>query len=118
MPGTGFRAVSYTTDSGTVVRIRLSAAAQAFPGQGSIVTAVTDANVFAYAANPGSRRKKQLNARGVRLTRPVGTAPNVFNRTTFVPITTVAALTALVAGAAIPAYAGFAWTLATKIGEA
>jgi len=118
MPGTGFKAVSYTTDSGTVCRIRLSAAAQVFPGQGSIVTAVTDQNVFAYAANPGSKRKKQLNARGVRLVRPVGTAPNVFNRSTFVPITTVTALGALVVNAPVAAYAGFAWTIGSKIGEA
>jgi len=118
MPGTGFKPVSYTSDGGTVGRIRLSAQAQAFPGQGSLVVAVTDPNVFAYAANPGSRRKKQLNARGVRLVRPVGTAPNIFNRTTFVPITTVTALNALVVGGAVAAYGGFAWTIAAKISEA
>jgi len=118
MPGGGYKAVSYTTDAGTVVRLRMSSAAQVIPGQGSIVAAVTDANVFAFAANPGSRKKKQLNARGIKLIRPVGTAPNIFNRTTFVPITTVAALTALVVGGAVPAYGGFAWTIGAKISEA
>jgi len=118
MAGTGFRQVSYTTDAGTVGRIRMSQDAQTFTGQGSIVAVVTDSNLFAFASNPGSRRKKQLNARGVRLVRSVGTAPNVFNRTTFVPITTKAALDALVVGTAVPAYGGQAWTIGSKIQEA
>lgn len=115
---TGFKYVSYTTDAGTVVRLRMSAQAQAFTGQGSLNTAIDDENVYAFASNPGSKRKKQLNARGVVLTREVGTAPNTFQRRTFVPITTEAALTALTINTAVPAYGGNAWVIADKIGEA
>jgi len=118
MAATGFKAVSYTTDAGTVGRIRLSQDAQTFTGQGTLVAAVTDSNLFAFASNPGSKRKKQLNARGLRLVRSVGTAPNVFNRSTFVPITTKAALDVFVVNAAVPAYGGFAWTIGSKIQEA
>lgn len=115
---TGFKAVSYTTDAGTVGRIRMSAQAQAFTGQGPLNSAIDDAAIFAFASNPGSRRKKQLNARGVVLTRTVGAPPNEFQRKTFVPITTQGALTALAVNSAVPAYGGFAWTIATKISEA
>lgn len=115
---TGFQYVSYTTDAGTVVRLRMSAQARAFTGQGALDTAVDDENIFAYASNPGSRKKKQLNARGVVLTRKVGAAPNEFTRRTFVPITTEAALDALTINTAVPAYGGQAWVIADKIQEA
>lgn len=115
---TGFKAVSYTTDAGTVVRIRLSAQAQTIAGQGAINTTIDDANIFAFASNPGSRRKKALNARGLVLSRSVGTAPNTFNRKTFVPITTVAALNAIAINTAVPSYGGQAWVVANKISEA
>lgn len=115
---TGFKYVSYTTDAGTVVRLRMSKQAQDFTGQGTLSAAIDDENVFAYSSNPGSRRKKQLNARGVILSREVGTAPNTFTRRTFVPITTKAALDALTVGTAVAAYGGNAWTIADKIGEA
>lgn len=115
---TGFTNVSYTTDAGTVGRIRMSSQAQGIAGQGSLTTTVTDSNLFAFAQNPGSRRKRQLNARGIVLGRTVGTAPNTFVRRTFVPITTVTALNALTVGAAVAAYGGFAWTIQRKIGEA
>jgi len=118
MAATGFKRVSYTTDAGTVGRIRLSQDAQTFTGQGSISTAITDGNLFAKASNPGSKRKTELNARGLVLVRSVGTAPNVFVRRTFVPITTKAALDAFVINAAVPAYGGQAWTIGSKIQEA
>lgn len=115
---TGFKNVSYTTDAGTVVQLRMSAQAQAFTGQGSLSAAIDDEKVFAFARNPGSRRKKELNARGVVLTREVGTAPNTFKRRTFVPITTKAALDLLTINTAVPAYGGNAWVIASKIDEA
>lgn len=115
---TGFKYVSYATDAGTVVRLRMSLQARNFPGQGATDTAIDDENVYAFASNPGSKRKKALNARGVVLSREVGTTPNVFNRRTFVPITTEAALDLLTINAAVPAYGGFAWVIADKIGEA
>lgn len=115
---TGFKAVSYTTDAGTVGRIRLSAQARDYVGQGSTATVITDSAIFAYASNPGSKKKKQLNARGVVITREVGTAPNTFVRRSFIPITTVAALNLITVGTAIPAYGGNAWVVAGKISEA
>lgn len=115
---TGFKYVSYTTDAGTVVRLRMSAQAQAFTGQGPLTTAIDDANIFAYASNPGSKRKKQLNARGVVLTREVGTAPNTLTRRTFVPITTEGALDLITINTAVPAYGGNAWIVGDKINEA
>lgn len=115
---TGFKAVSYTTDAGTVGRIRMSKQAQDYVGQGALNTAIDDSNVFAFASNPGSKRKKALNARGIILTREVGTAPNTFLRRTFIPITTKAALDLITVGTAVPAYGGFAWVVADKVNEA
>jgi hypothetical protein len=115
---TGFKLVSYTTDAGTVGRIRMSSQARDYVGQGSTATVITDAAVFAFAANPGSKRKKQLNARGIIITREVGSAPNVFVRRSFIPITTVTALNLITVGTAIPAYGGQAYVVAGKISEA
>lgn len=115
---TGFKRRSYTTDAGTVVSIRMSQQVADFIGQGSTTTAIDDANIFAFASNPGSKRKKALNARGVVLSREIGTPPNVFNRRTFVPITTLAALDAIAVNSPVAAYGGFAWTIADKISEA
>lgn len=108
----------YQTDAGTIVRIRSSAQVLAFTGQAEPAGAVDEPNVYAFASNPGSRRKKALNARGVVLTRAVGTAPNILVRRTFVPIYTQAAWTAIVVGAARPAYGGFDWVIGGKIPEA
>jgi hypothetical protein len=115
---TGFKYRSYTTDAGTVVRIRMSSQAAAFTGQGPLDTAIDDEGIFAFASNPGSKRKKSLNARGVVLGREVGTAPNVFTRRTFVPITTKGALDLITLNTAVPAYGGQAWTILDKIDEA
>lgn len=115
---TGFKAVSYTTDAGTVVRIRMSKQAQDIAGQGGLTAAIDDPNIFAYASNPGSKAKKQLNARGIILTRTVGTAPDTFQRRTFVPITTLAALNAITLNSAITGYGGNNYTVAEKIAEA
>lgn len=115
---TGFKAVSYTTDAGTVVRLRMSKQAQDIVGQGPINTAIDDENIFAFASNPGSNRKKTLNARGIVLSREVGTAPNTFQRRTFVPITTKGALDLITINTAVPAYGGNAWVVADKVQEA
>lgn len=115
---TGFKRRSYTTDAGTVVSIRMSQQVADFVGQGSTTAAIDDPNIFAFASNPGSKRKKALNARGVVLSREVGAAPNTFNRRTFVPITTLAALNAVAVNSPVPAYGGFAWTVADKVSEA
>jgi hypothetical protein len=115
---TGLSYRKYQTDAGTIVRIRSSSQVVAFTGQAEPAGAVDDPNVFAYASNPGSKRKKQLNARGVILTREVGTAPNIIVRRTFVPIFTKTAFDAIVVGAARPAYGGFDWVIGDKVNEA
>ena len=115
---TGFSYVSYTTDSGVVGRIRMATPAKTIAGQGALDTAIDDKNIFAYASNPGSKRKKQLNARGIILGRTVGTAPNQFVRRTFVPITTSGAWEAITIGAAVANYNGNAYTILDKVNEA
>lgn len=115
---TGFKYRSYTTDTGLVVRIRMSEQVANFTGQGATTQTIEDDHIYAFASNPGSRRKKQLNARGVMLGRDVGTSPNIFRRKTFVPITTEGALAALSVGTAVAAYGGQAWTIDQKISEA
>jgi len=115
---TGFKYVSYTSDAGTVVRLRMSAQARAIAGQGPTDTAIDDEKIFAYASNPGSKRKKALNARGIVLGRTVGAAPNEFVRRTFVPITTKGALDAININTPVAAYGGFAWTVLDKVDEA
>jgi hypothetical protein len=115
---TGFKARSYTTNAGTVVRIRMSSQVALFPGQGTLDTAIDDENIFAFASNPGSKRKKALNARGVILGREVGTDPNKFIRRTFVPISTQTAWNALAINTPVPAYGGFAWEILEKVDEA
>jgi hypothetical protein len=112
-----FKRVSYTTDAGTVGRIRMSASSQGVAGQGSLITAITDPNLYAFASNPGSKRKKQLNARGIRLVRTLGTGDATKTLRTFVPITTKAALDALVVGTAVTINA-VAYTIGDKIQEA
>jgi hypothetical protein len=108
----------YQTDAGTIVQIRSSAQVLAFTGQAEPAGAIDDPNIYAFASNPGSRRKKQLNARGVVLTRETGVAPNLVVRRTFVPIFTKTAFDAIVVGAARPAYGGFDWVIGAKINEA
>lgn len=107
----------YQTDAGTIGRIRISTDSAAVAGNTEPAGAVDDENVFAFASNPGSRRKKQLNARGIVLTRTVGTAPNTFKRRTFVPILTKAGLDGITIDTAVTV-GGVAYTVASKIQEA
>lgn len=112
-----FTETKYQTDAGTVVRIRVSDDAIAAAGQVIPAGAVTDKALWAFAGNPGSRRKRQLNARGVVLGREVGTDPNTFTRRTFLPIMTKAALDAIAIGAAVT-IGGEAYTVRAAINEA
>ncbi len=82
----------YETDAGTVIRIRMSVEGSTAAGNIEPAGAVDDVKIFAFASNPGSKRKKALNARGVILGRTVGVAPNTFVRRTFLPILTRARL--------------------------
>lgn len=106
----------YATDAGTIVRIRMSPDSAAVAGNTEPAGAVNDSNIFAFASNPGSRRKKALNARGIVLGREVGTAPNEFTRRTFVPISTVAGLAGIAVNTAVTV-GGVAYTVRSKINE-
>lgn len=112
-----FQTSKYETDAGTVVRIRISDAALGVLGNAPPAGAIDDPNIYAYAQNPGSKRKKQLNARGVRLQRFVGTGAARKRFTTFVPILTEAALDAVTVGATVTLNA-VEYTVADKIDEA
>lgn len=107
----------YQTDAGTIVRIRISDQGLAALANAEPAGAVTDSKIFAFARNPGSRRKKELNARGVVLGRLVGVAPNQFTRRTFLPILTPARLTAIALDATVTLN-GQEYTVRDKIDEA
>jgi len=81
-----FSETKYQTDEANIFRIRVSDDTIAAAGQTVPAGALTDAKVWAFASNPGSKRKKALNARGVILGRDVGVSPNTFVRRTFLPI--------------------------------
>lgn len=81
-----FQETKYETDFGNIFRIRVSDQTLAAAGQTVPTAGLTDDKVWVFASNPGSKRKKALNARGVVLGRDVGIAPNVFTRRTFLPI--------------------------------
>ena len=112
-----FALVKYETDAGTVVRIRMSTEGAAAAGNVPPAGAVDDAKIFAFASNPGSKRKKALNARGVVLGRTVGVAPNTFVRRTFLPILTRARLDAIATDAEVT-IGGQTYTVRDKISEA
>lgn len=111
-----FKEYSYTTDAGTVVRIRMADSSAGITGQGTTTATIDDDHIWAYSSNPGKRRGEQLNARGIRLERTTGTGANIKKFRTFVPVTTQAALAALTLKAAIT-IDGVAYTIAGKISE-
>jgi hypothetical protein len=86
-----FQVVNYITDAGTIVRIRVSDETVGATGNTAAAGTPDDPSIFAYASNPGSKRKKQLNARGLRLQRFTGTGAARKRFTTFLPFFTKAA---------------------------
>lgn len=112
-----FQTSKYETDAGTVVRIRISDAALGVLSNTPPAGAVDDGNIYAYAQNPGSKRKKQLNARGVRLQRFTGTGAARKRFTTFVPILTETAFDGVTVGATVTLN-GVEYTVADKVNEA
>lgn len=113
----GFKDVKYQTDAGTVVNIRVSDATIAAAGNTAVAAALDDNNIWAFASNPGSRRKRQLNARGVVLGRTIGAAPNSFVRKTFMPVFSKTALDAMEKDSPI-SLNGVAYTIKSKVEEA
>lgn len=111
------RLYKYQTDAGTIGRVRSDITTGSITGNTEPAGAVGDAALFASASNPGSKRKKALNARGIILERTVGTAPNTFKRRTFAPVFTQASLAAIAIGAAVTRN-GQEYTVASKVSEA
>lgn len=109
--------VKYITDAGTIVQIRASDATIAATGNTAATGTIDDKNIFAFAQNPGSKRKKQLNARGLRLQRFTGTGANRKRFTTFMPVFTATAWDAYNVGATLTVNS-VEYTIADKINEA
>ncbi len=112
-----FQTSKYETDAGTVVRIRISDASLGVLGNTPPAGAIDDPNIYAYAQNPGSKKKKQLNARGARLQRFTGTGAARKRYTTFVPILTEAAFDAITVGSEVTLNS-LTYTVADKVNEA
>lgn len=103
---------AYETDVGVVALIRQSdAEVAASGGAGGTV----DAPFHVLAS--GSRRRFGIHARGVRLTRVVGTAPNTFTKSSFLCFPTSAAYDAIAVGSTITVGAN-SWTVSAKVAEA
>lgn len=107
---------SYTTDAGTVIKIRMSKDAAAASIQGATNTAIDDTRLWAYASHHGNRRNHQCNARGVQLQRDITAGTYIIKRFSFMPITTQTALNSAAIGATVT-IGGVSWTVSDKIGE-
>ncbi len=112
-----FSREKYETDAGTIVRIRISSDTKAIAGNAPPAGAIDDTKIYAFASNPGSKRKKALNARGIKLGRLVGVAPNQFTRYTFAPILTKAGLDGIAIDTEVTV-GGVAYTVRDKVDEA
>lgn len=99
------------------MRIRIGEGAATLAGNAEPAGALTDGRVYAYASRPGNRRGGQLNARGLRLERFIGSGITRKRFTTFVPVLTPAALATFTDGAALTIN-GEEYTVKDRIGEA
>lgn len=81
--GNKFTTTGYTSDNGAIYKIRISNAVRA---QQASVDAGPTPTVSGSVSIAGQRRRNGLHARGVRLVRVLGTAPNIVRYTTFFPI--------------------------------
>jgi hypothetical protein len=113
----GYQIVPYITDAGTIVRIRVSDQTVTATGNTAAAGTPDDPAIFAYSSNPGSKRKKQLNARGLRLERFTGTAAARKRFTTFLPFFTKTAFDAIAVGQSYT-FGANTWTTFDKINEA
>lgn len=108
----GFVNRGYESDAGFVCLIRQSDAEAAASG-GSGGTA--DAPFHCYSS--GKRSRFGIHARGVRLSRTVGTAPNQFTKSSFLAYPTKAAWEAASVGGTVT-IGSVAWTITGKLAEA
>lgn len=102
---------AYGTDQGFVCIIRQSTAEAAASGAAG---GTIDAPFHCYSS--GSRKRFGIHARGVRLTRTVGTAPNTFTRSSFLAFPTAAAWNAAAVGDDIT-IGSITWTVSSKVPE-
>jgi hypothetical protein len=103
----------YTDDAAVTHPIRISTAAAT--AQTSVATQGTATSKIS-ARVGGSRRQRGLLARGVRLTRKVGTAPNQGTRSTFLPILKKADWDALTEGSSVTVDS-VAYTVSSQVSE-
>jgi hypothetical protein len=96
---------------GSTIKVRLKAAEAAAYTPGA-----TFAEFPLHAFNGGSRRKFGIHARGARLTRTTGSAPDLVVKNTFLPYGTEAALNALAIDSTVT-IGGVAWKVASKVPE-
>jgi hypothetical protein len=108
-----FGIYSYTSDKGLVYKIKLAVSNAALQNPAN---PDADKDVDESVQVGSNRRTLGLHARGFRCARPVGEAPNIFNRTTFLPICTQAQYAAASIGASIT-IGGLAYTIQKKIPE-
>lgn len=103
----------YESDSlSAVIQVRMSdAEAAAYTGEPS---AARDSSLHAF--NGGSKRKFGVHARGLKLKRTTGTAPDVRVRYSFIPVGTVAVYDSTEIDATVT-IGGVAWTVDAKIPE-
>lgn len=107
-----FQSTKYEDNQGIIHPIRVQpegAAINGTPPAGAI-----DSNVSAQVG--GSRRSYGCHARGVRLVRTVGTAPNTFKRYNFYPVLTATAWNAIAKGATFT-IDGVEWTVQDTVPE-
>lgn len=99
---------AYDTDLGFTAIIRQSTEEVAASGAAG---GAIDAAFHVYGS--GSRRRFGVHARGVRLSRLVGTAPDQFTKSSFLAYPTVAAYDAVVVGSTITV-GGVSWIVGSK----
>jgi hypothetical protein len=108
-----FSIVKYTDDNGKTWKCRLSAAVVAAQPT-SPVGSTFDNPLFATVGE--TKRKYGVHCRHLNLYRPVGTAPNIFNRTTRFPVMLLADVaTLLTAGSVV--IGGTTWFISSPVGE-
>lgn len=108
-----FAFYTYTSDKSLDYKIRLSTvtAAQQDPANPAGARDVDES-----VAVGKNRNSIGLHARGFRLGRTVGTAPNTFTRTTFFPVCAAAQYSGTAIGSTIT-LSGVAWTVLSKTPE-
>lgn len=111
--GNTFVTTGYTADNGDIYKIRIANKSR---GAQSTADPGNDPNTPGRAMVGGSRRKAGLHARGVRLVRRTGTAPNLTTFYTFLPLLLQTDYAALAVGAKI-LINGVQWIVESHVPE-